>query len=1213
MPPRRKTLPALPPAPLQPGNLCGRTWKRFLRGPDPTLLEDLYVPALSEAIRYDRCCAYFSSTVLAAAARGFGRLIERLVSMGPSAPRPAVRLFVNEELSAEDVRALTETGDTSALTAVLVQRFKNPKDILEKQRLAMLGWLVKEGLLEVRVGVMRYGEGIVHAKFGIATDEAGAAVVFSGSGNESAQGLLGNYEWIEVSTSWEDLDRHRELVREFEALWQDTHPDVHAVTLPEALRLKLVKLAPRDPPVVEPTNALARQKAAMIWRFIAEAPYFPNGGATCDATAMVDLWPHQGRVVEETASAWPEGRLLCDEVGLGKTIEAMLALRRLLAGRGVRRALLLLPAGLLRQWQEELREKGGMLFPRLEGTTRLVWPDGKEEVVEGLAEALQQDVLLMSRETARTDTNMPLLLSAHPWDLVLLDEAHAARRRRQEEAEFNSATLLLELLRQLQLRRRARGMLLLSATPMQTHPWEPWDLLSVLGEGGTWLVDFQDVRAFYAAAAAVRDGYCDIETARKVATLIASDPYFPGPSGNSGRPPDSAAVVRMLAFAAPSHREDMARWLRSGSPLSRRMHRSTRNTLRRYHEMGQLLDAPPFRRVEDIVFDYADRAEREVYNAVSQYIEKRFAQLEREKPGKGFVMTVYRRRASSSPRALEQSLLRRRVGLLRIAERRAYDAELSSEDVPDALFADDLPEGEGNDRVSAALPQDPQMARDELAEVDTVLEQLRGLGGRDTKRDEFFNELRRIAEDGRPVLVFTEYVDTLEYLRDALAVHYGNSLGTYSGTGGELWGGEAWKPVRKGDITEALRKGDLRILICTDAASEGLNLQAAGAVINYDLPWNPSKIEQRIGRIDRIGQKLPTVRVTNLFIKDSVDDRVYRALRVRCGLFEHFVGSMQPVLARARRMLVGQERIDLGVLEAAADQVERDPLADGTYLESPADPGPGAHPAFTHREIEHAIAYLTEEVGYRVRTDSGRTRYTISGPGVARAVLSASVDVLEKDAAVLPLSPFEPRIRDLVDGLSRPGERLPLVIGTHQSGAFRTSVAYWVADESLSPVDTLEDLERRVEAWNGWYPDPGDWQRALREAQREAEKHVRVPEHRATECERRGLERQAEAAKLRLIRELGRYLVCLGSSTSDLNQLLYEQMGRDIASAQRLKQSLDKLGGYPEWPPDLVHESRVFAEGLSENQRRARLLGRELDAALQDPRWAAGMISYPTS
>src|SRR3970040_709513 len=113
----------------------------------------------------------------------------------------------------------------------------------------------------------------------------------------------------------------------------------------------------------------------MIWNYIIEAPYFPAGGATCDATAMVDHWPHQRRVVTETAEVWPEGRLLCDEVGMGKTVEAILVLRRLLTGRGVRRALILLPAGLLKQWQGELREKGGLIFPRLEGTTTLVWPN----------------------------------------------------------------------------------------------------------------------------------------------------------------------------------------------------------------------------------------------------------------------------------------------------------------------------------------------------------------------------------------------------------------------------------------------------------------------------------------------------------------------------------------------------------------------------------------------------------------------------------------------------------------------------------------------------------------------------------------------------------------------------------------------------------------------------------------------------------------------
>lgn len=470
--------------------------------------------------------------------------------MGDTAPRPAVRLVVNEELPMEDVRALTERGNTSKLAEALQRRFKHPTDLLEEQRLAMLGWLAQRGLLEVRVGVMRRGEGIVHAKFGIGTDVAGDAIVFSGSGNESAQGLLANYERLEVSTSWGDPERHGEYAREFEDLWKDRHPDVHTVTLPEALRLQLVKFAPAAPPIRESLGTLRRQRAAMLWQFIVEAPYLPNGGAACDATALVDLWPHQSRVVEEVAEAWPEGCPLCDEVGMGKTIEAILILRRLMAGRGVRRVLVLLPAGLLKQWQGELREKGGLVFPRLEGMT-LVWPDERSERVSGLAEALERDVLLMSRETARTENNLPLLLAAKPWELVVLDEAHAARRRKQEEGEFNSGTLLLTLLRHLQLRRRARGILLLSATPMQTHPWEPWDLLAVLGEGGRWLADFAGVRDFYTTISAVHNGRCDLDSARKAAALIVADPQFPIVNRDRSRLADLDGIARKLAFAPP--------------------------------------------------------------------------------------------------------------------------------------------------------------------------------------------------------------------------------------------------------------------------------------------------------------------------------------------------------------------------------------------------------------------------------------------------------------------------------------------------------------------------------------------------------------------------------------------------------------------------------------------------------------------------------------
>ncbi|MCI0335700.1 MAG: SNF2-related protein [Planctomycetes bacterium] len=1191
--------------PLSPGSLRTRVWKRFLRGPDPTLVDELYTPALSEAVRYDRCCAYFSSSVLAAAARGFAGLIRRLIAMGEDAPRPAVRLIVNEELSADDVRALTESGDTSELEKLLARRFKNPQDVLEKQRLQMLGWLAKVGLLEVRVGIMRHGGGIVHGKFGIMTDEGGDAVVFSGSGNETAQGLIANYERLEVSGSWDDPDRYNEYATEFDLLWKDSHPDVHTVTLPEALRLKLIRLAADEPPLNEPTNALVRQRAAMVWKFIMEAPYLSNGGATCDATAMIDLWPHQRNVVNEAADSWPEGRLLCDEVGMGKTIQAILVLRRLLSGRGVRRALLLLPAGLLKQWQAELREKGGLVIPRLEGTTNLVWPDGRSKRVEGLAEALRQDVLLMSRETARTQNNLAYLLAAEPWDLLLLDEAHAARRRKQEEREFNSGNLLLGLLRQLQLRRRVRGILLLSATPMQTHPWEPWDLLSVLGEGGAWLSDFSAVRDYYHVLAAVSTGSCDLGSARKAAVVITADAEFPPMPGEANPCREADQIAHRLVFATPAKRAQLAAWLRRGSPLCRRMHRNTRNTLRRYYDLGLLDAPPPQRRVEDIDFDYADARERDVYNAVTSYIERRFDELERERPGKGFVMTIYRRRASSSPVALERSLRRRREGLLRVIQLRAHDLIILPDDAPELLDADDLPEGDESGAISAALPQNPEVASRELAEIDNLLDDLRQLGPVDSKRDRFFDLLKQVTDDGRPALVFTEYADTMEYLRNELGDYFGDRLACYSGDGGKVRDESGWKTVTKDVITRLLREGKLSVVICTDAASEGLNLQAAGAVVNYDLPWNPSRVEQRIGRIDRIGQKCPRVWVINMFLHDSVDERVYRVLRSRCHLFEHFVGAMQPVLARARRMLLSQETVDLSALDDVAREVEHDPLAGETYVEAEAGATAESQPALSRRAFDVAVNLLTEQLGARVKRRMSGQLVDVALPQFKKTTFAATVEALEANPDARAMTPLDTELAKIPGILWRSGERLPLVIGSHQEGAFRSSVACWVSADGSEPLSSFDDLVHRVEKWDGEYPSVQQLSKAKSRAEREARQEVERRRSLAQMREDKGITNQFAAARLRLQHELGRFLVCVAGSTADLNAVFHEQMTRDIAGARRLRRCYELLDGYPSWTEKQRAELDTFFEGLSENQRHGLLIGSELEAAIQDPRWVA--------
>ena len=635
------------------------------------------------------------------------------------------------------------------------------------------------------------------------------------------------------------------------------------------------------------------------------------------------------------------------------------------------------------------------------------------------------------------------------------------------------------------------------------------------------------------------------------------------------------------------------------------MHRNTRDTLRQYFAMGLLSDPPPKRIVQDIAFDFADTAERRIYNQVSRYIERRYDELEREKAGKGFVMTVYRRRASSSPLALERSLERRREGLLRVMDRRAYDPDLLASDVPEALSIDDLPEEEAGLKISASLPADPQVARSELADLERVLEDLQALRGRDTKRDRFFDLLRQIIEDGRSVLVFSEYVDTLEYLRDNLVAHFGKSLGCYSGDGGQRWNGESWKQVTKDEITKALHKGEIRALICTDAASEGLNLQAAGAIINYDLPWNPSKVEQRIGRIDRIGQKLTDVRVVNLFLKDSVDDKVYRALRARCGLFEHFVGPMQPVLAKARKMLLGQEKVDLHALETAATQIGADPLAEGIYIEGDAAGKEDAVPSLTRSQMEEALLLLNGDFGPRAHADKERQKFKLSIPGQGSFFVSSQIEVLERDQGIVPLSPLAPKLQILTEILTHAGERLPLIIGSHQSGAFRSSVAYWAGGGEIIPISTMGDLKHRVEGWNGEYPNPEQWLHAERIAREEARKLVESLEHRAAQRELEGLEKQVQAARLRLLRELGRYLACLGEGTSDLNGLLHRQMTRDIASAQRLRKCLEKLSGYPDWPPNICNDLQAFADKLSDSQCRARLMGKEIDAALDDPRWLA--------
>jgi len=316
-------------------------------GPDDDPLRKFFIPALSASIRYDRAAGYFSSTMLAVAAAGVSRLVLNGGKM---------RLLCGAELSEEDVEAIRQGHATLAeqVQRRLITRWVLPESDYVYNRLKVLAWLVGTGQLEIKVVLPtdKHGrplpaaqaDSYYHPKEGLFTDAAGNQVGFSGSINETATALEDNYESFMVFTSWEMAPYVANIRLKFEKLWEGKERGWVALPVPEAVRQRLLKLRPAVAPTaefgVEPHEQPARKPASVypaadqqqriIFQFLRDVPHLPNAGRLGMATCTVRPWPHQQRVADSIVQRFPERFILCDEVGLGKTIEAGLAIRQLL-------------------------------------------------------------------------------------------------------------------------------------------------------------------------------------------------------------------------------------------------------------------------------------------------------------------------------------------------------------------------------------------------------------------------------------------------------------------------------------------------------------------------------------------------------------------------------------------------------------------------------------------------------------------------------------------------------------------------------------------------------------------------------------------------------------------------------------------------------------------------------------------------------------------
>ncbi len=900
--------------------LPDHAWKTKYSLEDGDIIRLFYVPALEAAVRYHRTTGYFSASVLAAAARGIEGLCRNQGHM---------KLIVGCTLNPPEIEAI-EKGAALLDTveaAMLKAPFGDPNAGTAKA-LELLAWMVAKGILTVKVAVPCDadkkpvpGTAIFHEKSGIIEDKAGHRLAFSGGVNESAQGWKENWDSFHVFTEWSGTGAHVDAEEEsFTRLWENTTKAALVVDVPTAVRDELLKFLPPDdelptrlkddkPPEPEPEPEPAPEPdpapepaigdpRPLVWGFLRHAPALPNGGERIgEATAAVTPWPHQVRTFYRMYDRWPPKLLIADEVGLGKTIEAGLLLRQAwLAGRA-KRILILAPKAVLRQWQIELREKFNLNWPIYDGQALHWYPCvGRQDVITKKVtrqEWHQEPVVIASSHLMRRRDRLPELLEdAEPWDLVVLDEAHHARREAAGTASEGGPNRLLRLMQG--LRGRTQGLVLLTATPMQVDPIEVWDLMNLLGLPDAWAP--QDFRRFFETIGHPNPAHTDFEHA--AALFRATEKFFGAvdvesvlrfvPGGSTFKANKLLKALRDKAAIPRRHlstdeRKAALRILRAGTPVRHLISRHTRELLRQYFKAG-MIDTSVATRVVDDRFIAMSVDESGVYEAVEDYIATTYNNADaNRRTAVGFVMTIYRRRLSSSFAALSRTLEDRL-------------ARVTTSDDEDAL--DDETLGDVMDEEQAAAAKEAALEDEERTDIERLLAHIRRLPT-DTKTGRLVDELRDLRRAGyEQVMVFTQYTDTMDFLRDHLAAEFGPKLMCFSGRGGEwMDGAGGWIVGKRDDVKQRFKDGKAEILLCTDAAAEGLNFQFCGALVNYDMPWNPMRVEQRIGRIDRLGQKFPDIRIINLHYRDTVEADVYAALRERIGLFSTFVGRLQPILS----------------------------------------------------------------------------------------------------------------------------------------------------------------------------------------------------------------------------------------------------------------------------------------------------------------------------
>lgn len=598
--------------------------------------------------------------------------------------------------------------------------------------------------------------------------------------------------------------------------------------------------------------------------------------------ARVDLEPYQVSVVHRVVMNYPHRFLLCDEVGLGKTIEAAMIIKELRARGLARRVLILAPAGIQRQWQFELKAKFNETFAIFNKRTLDALRDRNV-----LHPWHDHHSIITSTNFASWSKQRHEEISSVPWDLIVVDEAHHARRQRTGNRV--TRTKLYDLVHDLTAHPDfgRRAVLFLTATPMQLQRHELFSLIEMLQP------------ALFASEADFEYHFTARSGLSKLVEQLQQPTLFTD-SEEQGFLKEAARFLGEEPTAIRSLLADpkaLAESLQGRHRLSEVLIRNRRAVVGGFMPRQAHRWEVELTEQEQVAQAQMDAIIRDGYRVAATLSGRKASAL-------GFLMVIYQKLAASSSRALRRSLERRRDKLLGdsgASMRMQTVAELQEE------LDSDIEATEVAERFTEAITHEAER----LNEVIELLKEI----PQDSKARELIKNLHEIFQgesDGK-VLIFTEFRETQDMLAE---------LVRDQGWSCNIFHGQMTVEEKDAAVDQCRHGSGPQILISTEAGGEGRNLQFAHLLINYDLPWNPMKIEQRIGRVDRKGQQHPVL-VFNFHVMGTIESRILDVLEKRIHLFEGSIGGLEPILGDAETSIRKALRQSAQAQEQAIEQLGR--------------------------------------------------------------------------------------------------------------------------------------------------------------------------------------------------------------------------------------------------------------------------------------------------